>query len=190
MLNVFNRIVVVLLLAALILCAVLTAVGIWVVNMPAIQAALDTQLRNLVTSIGLLTPEIQVLVTAIALVVLFLTALVLILELRPPGGEEMIPVQTAEGGETTMAASAVTQRLRFAIDRLDDVVEVNPHISTRRGGIEVRLDVRTTPEIDVPMKDNEIKQVARSVIEGQMGLKLKKLSVRIDHTPFEEPSVH
>lgn len=186
MLNVFNRIIVILLLAGLVLCALLSAIGVWMLTLvPTLSSALSAQVAAVIDASARLTPQFQALISGLALVVLFLAALVLILELRPPRGDELIPVKTAEGGETKMVSSAVARRLHYAIDRLDDVVEVTPRIHRKADGVEVLLDVRTSPEIDVPMKDNEIKQVARSVIEEQMGLKLKRLAVRIDHAPFE-----
>ncbi|MCZ7575096.1 MAG: alkaline shock response membrane anchor protein AmaP [Ardenticatenaceae bacterium] len=186
MLNMFNRILAVLLLAMLILCALLGAVGVWMLTLiPTLRAAMSTQASALIDSTGQLTPQLQAIISGVALLVLFILALLLILELRPAPGEELIPVKTSEGGETRMVSSAVAQRLHYAIDRLDDVVDVTPRIHSRGDGVEVMLDVRTSPEIDVPMKDNEIKQVTRQVIEEQMGLKLKKLAVRIDHAPFE-----
>lgn len=187
MLNVFNRIVAVFLFAGLILCALLSAVGVWMLTLvPALRTTLGTQTAALIDATALLTPQVQAILSGLALLVLFVAALLLILELRPPAGEQLIPVKAAEGGETKLFSSAVARRLQYAIDRLDDVVEVTPRIYSRGDGIEVRLDVRTSPEIDVPMKDGEIKQVARAVIEEQMGLRLKKLAVRIDHAPFDQ----
>ena len=50
----------------------------------------------------------------------------------------------------------------------------------------MRLDVQTRPEIDVPMKTDEIVSVAKEVITERMGLQLGKIQVHIDHAPYTE----
>ena len=85
-----------------------------------------------------------------------------------------------------MSASAVARRLKYSIDRLDEVVDVAPVLTAKGSGVDVLLNVRTSPQIDVPMKDAEIKQVTRQVLEEQVGLEIKRLRVNIDHSDFEE----
>jgi hypothetical protein len=52
--------------------------------------------------------------------------------------------------------------------------------------VDVRLEIETAPDVDVPMKTDEVVEVARDIIEQDMGLRLGKLDVRIRHAPFEE----
>lgn len=188
MLNVFNRVIAIFVLISVVLCAMLNAIGVWVLPlMPEASAQWRIWLTSVAPATFAPTPQFQAIVSGVALIVIFVASLLLILELRPGGGADLIPVAKAEGGETRLKSDAVVQRLRHEIDLIQDVVEVKPRVHRKGDGIEVHLDVRTGPEVDVPMKDNEIKQVARQVVEAQMGLTLKRLSVRLDHAPFPQP---
>lgn len=186
MLNIINRILSIFLFLVIISCAALAALSVWILQ----AAPARTQVVNWVTAsvetLGRLTMAQQLTVTGIALLVMLVVFIALILELRPAPGEQMIPVRTTEGGETVVSSKAVVRRLQWSIDRLDDVVKVSPTLTAKRDGVDVLLAVRTTPQIDLPMKDAEIKQVARQVLEEQMGLKVKRLRVNIDHSAFEE----
>jgi hypothetical protein len=88
------------------------------------------------------------------------------------------------GGEAHIAVESVAQRLAYNIDQLPDVVKVSPRITSRSKGVDVDLLLETSPDIDVPMKTEEVLQVTREVIEDQMGLKLGKVQVKIKHAPY------
>jgi len=186
MMSLFNRLVTVFLLLSVIACALLSGVAVWVLQAPPARSSLVEWLTLLVDVMGRLSVAQRLTITVIMLLVMLVAFVLLVFELRPKPREVLIPVRTAEGGETVVASSAVERRLQWAIDQLDDVVEVHPMVRPKGNGVQVFLFVRTSPNIDVPMKDSEIKQAARSVLEEQFGLKVKKLTVNIDHSPIEE----
>jgi uncharacterized alkaline shock family protein YloU len=70
------------------------------------------------------------------------------------------------------------------VSQLDGVISVKPDIIGRRGGVEVELDLETSPDVDVPSKTEEICQVVKEAVEDKMGLKLRKVRANIKHTPF------
>ena len=70
------------------------------------------------------------------------------------------------------------------IDQLPDVVKVTPRITGRTRGVDIELLLETTPDIDVPMKTEEVLEVTREVVGERMGLKLGKVTVQIKHAPF------
>lgn len=127
-------------------------------------------------------------VVAGALIVALLGFLFLILELRAmlPSDQPNIRVKGADGSETVITRAAVLQRVEYAVDRLDDVVNVRPKVTGQGAGLGVELDVTTTPFVDVPLKTEEIRAVVRDVVEAQMGLVLKKVAVRLDHQKFRD----
>lgn len=116
---------------------------------------------------------------ALVLLCLFL----LWLELRRPR-KKTIQAQKMAGGEAHIAIDSVAQRLAYNIDQLPDVVKVSPRITGRSRGVDIDLVLETSPDIDVPMKTEEVLQVTREVIEDQMGLKLGKVNVKIKHAPY------
>ena len=60
-----------------------------------------------------------------------------------------------------------------------------PAVKSRGGAVDIRLEIETAPDIDIPMKTDEVVGVTREVIERDMGLKLGKLDVRMRCEPFE-----
>jgi hypothetical protein len=115
--------------------------------------------------------------------IVIICLLFLWLELRRPR-KKTIRAQKMEGGEAHIAIDSIAQRLAYNIDKLPDVVKVSPHITERSRSVDVDLLLETSPDIDVPMKTEEVLQVTREVIADRMGLKLGKVQVKIKHAPY------
>jgi hypothetical protein len=180
--NIFNRTVVILLLIALI---VLTAVFVIVPHdslrlVAATADWLHQGARDYADADPLFFAALRVIVGGAVIVVsLFL----LWLELRRPR-KKTIRAQKLEGGEAFITTDSVEQRLAYNIDQLPEVIRVSPQVSGRARGVDLNLLVETSPEIDLPMKTEEIVQVAREVVVERMGLKLGKVQVKIKHAPY------
>jgi len=115
---------------------------------------------------------------------LVLLCLILLwLELRRPR-KKTIRVQKVAGGEVHITTDSVAQRLAYNLDQLPDVIKVSPRITGRARGMDIELFLETTPDIDVPMKTEEVLQVTREVVTERMGLKLGKVQVKIKHAPY------
>jgi len=105
------------------------------------------------------------------------------MELRRPR-KKTVRVQKLAGGEAHITIDSIAQRLAYNIDQLPDVIKVSPKIDSRARGVDIDLLLETTPDIDVPMKTEEVLQVTREVVGERMGLKLGKVQVSIKHAPF------
>mgnify|MGYP001024621329 CR=1 FL=1 len=116
---------------------------------------------------------------AIAIVCLLL----LWLELRRPR-KKTIRAQKVAGGEAYIAVDSIAQRLAYNIDQLPDVIKVSPRIISRARRVDIDLLLETSPDIEVPMKTEEVLQVTREVVSERMGLKLGKVQVKIKHAPY------
>ncbi len=115
--------------------------------------------------------------------IVILCLLLLWLELRRPR-KKTIRAQKMEGGEAHISVDSISQRLAYNIDQLPDVIRVTPRINGRSRGVDIDLLLETSPDIDIPMKTEEVLQVTREVIEERMGLKLGKVQVNIKHAPY------
>jgi hypothetical protein len=180
--NVFNRLLVILLILVIV---VLTAV---IVIVPRQSAGLGEQFFGtmgqytdsyLQHNWALFASGRVIIGGAIVLICLIL----LWLELRRPR-KKTIRVQKTAGGEASIAVDSVAQRLAYNIDQLPDVVKVSPRLTARARGVDIDLILETSPDVDVPMKTEEVLQVSREVIEDRMGLKLGKVQVKIKHAPY------
>ena len=180
--NVFNRLVVILLiLATIIAVAVLV-----IVPQQALEAVAKTTrlLHDNVASYqktdwALMATGRVVLGGAVAI----LGLLLLWLEVRRPR-RRTIRAQKLAGGEARITIDSIAQRLAYNIDQLPDVIKVTPRISGRGQGVDIDLLLETSPEVDVPMKTGEVMEVTREVVAERMGLKLGKVNVQIKHAPY------
>jgi hypothetical protein len=126
---------------------------------------------------------------AIAVLIMVIAGMLLWLEVRRPRAK-MVKVHKADGADVVVNAGAIARRLQSRIDQLPDVITVKPVIAGRGDGVEVLLNLETSPEIDVPAKVEEVKQVVLQVIEAQMGLKLSSTpKIKIDYAPHPEDKV-
>jgi hypothetical protein len=185
--NVFNRIVVILLLLVLLAVAVLLAI-LPLETLRAAQAGLGSA-AAWVEQFRTNTNWLFV-VTRIALVILGLALFVLLFwaEVKPRRAQA-VRVQTEGGNSAVITTDSVSRRLQWHIDQLADVIAVTPEVAARGRSVNVRLNLETRPEIDVPMKTEEVIAVAREVITERMGLQLGKIDVRIKHAPYQEESL-
>jgi hypothetical protein len=181
----FNRVVVILFLLALI---PIFTVGL-IVPREAIQLLRD----GLDQIEGQLAPSVstkQLLISGgLALLIDGLLVFLLYLQVRRPA-VRAVPVQQVEGGQAQIVVSSIVDRLEYHIDRLPGVLKVKPRIITHRRGVEVVLEVETVADVNVRAAIEEISALTRRVVEDEMGLKLKgkpKLSLRA--VTYPEPAV-
>ncbi|MBN1977271.1 MAG: hypothetical protein JW918_07710, partial [Anaerolineae bacterium] len=114
----------------------------------------------------------------LALVVDFILVLLIIMEMRPPK-VKFIRVEKAAGGEVQVSVASIVDRLRHEVDALPGVLKVSPHVSGRRGGVAVKLDVDIAAGLDVPVQAGQIVETVRQAVEEKMGLKMAK-SPKVD----------
>jgi hypothetical protein len=179
LMRLFNRVVTILLFLALMIAVPIIMI------LPAQIAGLVQQYLQFVSSgLSLFHRAVLVMVGIISFIV---CGLVLYLEFRRPP-RKMVKLESATGGEVELAVESIAQRLEYRIDQLPDVITVRPEIKPRRKAVDVELNLETAPDIDVPTKTEEVYQVAHEVVEGRMGLKLRKIKVNIKHAPYPTDS--
>lgn len=121
----------------------------------------------------------------VIVLVSLLTVLLLWLELRRRR-TQAVRVKVGAGGEAAVTAESVGRRVGWHVDQLTDVITVIPQVRTRGTAVDITLDLETTPDVDVPMKTEEVMAVVRDVVEGQMGLQLRRVKVNVRHAPYGE----
>lgn len=97
----------------------------------------------------------------------------------------VVKMRLPSGGEAAVTADSVGRRLAWHIDQLADVVSVTPTVRTRGNSVDLDLTLQTAPDVDVPMKTEEVVAVAREVVETQMGLQLNRVRVSIEPAPYQ-----
>ncbi len=122
---------------------------------------------------------------AVVLASLLVWGTLLFFEVRR-GKPRTVQVAVSEGGRAEILVDSVALRLSYYLDQLADVINVTPRVRSKGNVVHVAVDVETTPDVDVPMKTQEIMHVIREVVEERMGLKLGRVDVRIKHAPFPQ----
>lgn len=175
--NIFNRVVmVILLLLALAVSVVFTIIPVHLLDV------VSKATRLLWTQSVEMAPLVFVLI-GIAFIMLWF--LLLVLELwRPP--KRTVRVEKVSGGQAEMTVDAIAQRVVYRVDQMADVVTVKPRIHAGRSGVDIDLDLETTPDIDVPTKTEEVCAAVKDVIEERMGLRLNRIRVKVRHAPYAE----
>ncbi len=182
--NVFNRVVTILLLLLLLGLAAVTAVFPMEV-MAFLQRGLTliTGFLQTLQSAGFWLFLVSRALFLIVAVVVF--GMLLWAEVRP-AYRQTVRVHTEGGSQAEVTTDSVARRLAWQIDQLADVISVEPQVTPRGHTVDVFLDVQTSPDVDVPMKTDEIVNCAREVIGERMGLQPGKIQLRITHAPYQD----
>jgi hypothetical protein len=182
--NVFNRVVTILLLLLLLGLAAVTAVFPLEV-LAFLQRGLTTingylqALQSAGFWLFLVTRAFFLIVAAVVF------GLLLWAEVRPPR-RHTVRVHTEGGSQAEVTTDSVARRLTWQIEQLADVISVEPQVTPRGHTVDVFLDVQTSPDVDVPMKTDEVVNCAREVIGERMGLQPGKIQIRITHVPYQD----
>jgi hypothetical protein len=177
--NPFNRLVVIVLVLVLMI-----ALTVFLVVPKPILNFLQNEAGNIAEQLDRYHDLFSLAVgVVLAVIIDIVGAFILFLEIRRPR-VRAIKVQKVSGGNAVVAVDSIAKRLSYHIDQLADVISVRPKIKAQGGGVAIDLDVEISPEIDIPMKDEEIRQVATQVVEEQMGLRLRGIRPSFRDGPY------
>jgi len=178
--NIFNRIVMVLLLLGIIALVVVTL--LWPFPTLAVARGLLAQAE------ANITPFTWPYILGGGIAIALLCFVLIILELRRPR-RKTVKISKVSGGKAYLLTESVGRRLAWHIGRLADVTKVEPVVRGRGNGVDVRLEVETTPHVEIPMKTDEILAVVHQQVEEKMGLRLRHAEVLMRSATFpKEPA--
>lgn len=181
--NIFNRIVVILLLLA----AFVVLTIVLVVPDPSlrvVKGVVDGSLNTMERILDIYVIPFHALLILCAALLDILFVGLLILEVRGPT-RRTIRVQKVGGGVVELTAESLVERLQYHVDQLADVINVKVKVTPRRGGVDVDLNVQTGADVNVPEKAEQVLETTRQVVEDKMGLKLaRKPRVYIHTVPY------
>ncbi len=100
-----------------------------------------------------------------------------------------VKIRTIDGGSAELDTDSISRRLEWHLEQVAEVSNVVPIVKARGGAVDIRLEVEVAPEVDIPMKTDEMLILTRDVIEDNIGLKLGKLDVHLRYAPIEAPIV-
>lgn len=100
-----------------------------------------------------------------------------------------VRIRTADGGSAELDTASVSRRLEWHLERVSEVNNVVPIVRAKGGAVDIRLEIEVDPEVDIPLKTDEVVALARDVVEDDIGLTLGKLDVHMRCAPFEPTAV-
>lgn len=179
----FNRFVVVVLLTVLLLACLVIAIN--PINVLTVVEGRVTGLLGQLTTLrdeSLTNFIIGQVAFGVGTILLFSMLLwVEIFAIRRRG----VRIRTAEGGTAELDTNSVGRRLAWHLDQLAEVMTVVPAVRPRGNAVDITLEIEAAPDVDIPLKTEEVVQVTREIIEQELGLKMGKLDVRMRCAPFE-----
>ena len=181
--NTFNRIVAIVLWAAL-----MATVGFVAVAPLATIAFLQNALTQASTWVSAQqeADASNFLIGQIAVGVIALIIFGLLIGFEIWSGQRRgVRIRTAQGGQAELDTSSISRRLSWQLDQLAEVISVVPIVKSKGGSVDIKLEIEAAPDIDVPMKTDEVVEVTRDLIEQDMGLKLGRLDVHKRYAPMD-----
>ena len=174
--NVFNRIVMI----VLILLSLAAAVVLAVFNVAALDAVrlyVDALQQALFVDQYYLIFLAALGVWALLMVILF------VLEVHRPR-YKTVRIKS-KGGKARLGIDSVAQSLEYRIDELAGVRKVQPKIVSRGRDVEVTIGLDTSPSVNVPVLTDQIIDLCHDIVEGQLGVKIRgKVTVNVKHEPY------
>jgi hypothetical protein len=101
------------------------------------------------------------------------------------GQRRGVRIRTAQGGQAELDTASISRRLSWQLDQLAEVISVVPIVKSKGGSVDIKLEIEAAPDVDVPMKTDEVVEVTRDLIEQDMGLKLGRLDVHMRYAPMD-----
>jgi len=178
--NFINRLLVIVgLLGAIALMPILIVVLIFF--RPGLVDTVNNVARGLVSGPNVVL--VQATCVGLAVLVFVVAILLLFLELQRPSTRRL-RVQSVTDGQVELTADAIMHRLEHAILQVVDVAKAKPRVVSASKGnvVDLFVELETSPEVNVPQKTQEVIVAAKQVMEEQLGLKVGKIQVQVDHS--------
>ena len=176
--NVFNRIV----MSILILLSLAAAVLLFATHVYGLEfvgQAVDTLRSALYAS----PTNFYIFLAAMGFWAV-LMILLFILEVRRPR-RKFVRIRTKSGGKAQLGVESVMQSLEYRIDELAGVRRVQPRIISHGRDVEVIVDLDTSPSVNVPVLTDQVVDLCHSIVEEQLGVKIRgKVLVNVRHEPY------
>jgi len=192
--NVFNRLVVILLLLVFISCTLLAILAAMVAPVQAASTLSDFSrnwlgefFRNLTEA----TFEERLVFFLFGSFLAFIAFIILVLELLPgrPSGVRL----TGVPGEAVLSVDAIVQRLKYELESVAGIREARPRVRPRGRQVDLDLELRLDSNVDVGPKTQEAVDLARRVLTERLGVAPRQIRAvvrsveRPRPTPAAEP---
>ena len=185
--NVFNRIIVILLSLVAIAFSIIVFLLVGGVVRPT-QVSPGGLLLGLWSFFAQLNPTNATIAVIVCALVVIVAVIVFILELNILGREPAQFVVREESlGKVTVARSSVRRLVGYESMTIPGVVETRQTVDKGRDGLRVQVRALLLPEVDAPAVGQTLQEKVQQSIQGHIGLPVTEVQVATQLEPFEKP---
>ena len=185
--NVFNRIIIILLSLAAIAFSIIVFLLVGGVVRPT-QVSPGGLLLGLWSLFAQLNPTNATIAVVVFALVVIVALIVFILELniiqREPA---QFVVQEDSLGKVTVARSSVRKLVGYESATVPGVIETRQTVDKGRDGLRVQVRALLLPEVDAPAVGHTLQEKVQQSIQGHIGLPVAEVQVATQLEPFEKP---
>lgn len=178
MVNVVNRIVVILLLVAITATAIVAA------------AVPDQILLAIKQTFGPMTINLldRIVLAAVAVVVTIVSAFLIRAELVR-AKRRGVSLGNVAGASAQLSTDSIASRLKDKLEALPNIRSASPKVTSRGSSVEIEVNLLTDPGVDVSQKATEAAGVIRETVEKDMGVKIARGGPKVDIKYHHGPTV-
>ena len=185
--NVFNRIIVILLSLAAIAFSIIVFLLVGGVVRPT-QVSPGGLLLGLWSLFAQLNPTNATSAVVVFALVVIVALILLILELNILGREPaQFVVREDSLGKVTVARSSVRKLVGYESATVPGVIETRQTVDKGRDGLRVQVRALLLPEVDAPAVGHTLQEKLQQSIQGHIGLPVAEVQVATQIEPFEKP---
>jgi hypothetical protein len=185
--NVFNRIIVILLSLAAVAFSIIVFLLVGGVVRPT-QVSPGGLLLGLWSFFAQLNPTNATIAVVVCALVVIVALIVFILELNIINREPaQFVVQEDSLGKVTVARSSVRKLVGYESATVPGVIETRQTVDKGRDGLRVRVRALLLPEVDAPAVGHTLQEKVQQSIQGHIGLPVAEVQVATQIEPFEKP---
>ena len=185
--NVFNRIIMILLSLVAIAFSIIVFLLVGGVVRPT-QVSPGGLLLGLWNFFAQLNPTNATTAAIVCALVVIVAVIVFILELNILGREPaQFVVREDSLGKVTVARSSVRRLVGYESATIPGVVETRQTVDKGRDGLRVQVRALLLPEVDAPAVGQTLQEKVQQSIQGHIGLPVAEVQVATQLEPFEKP---
>jgi uncharacterized alkaline shock family protein YloU len=185
--NVFNRIIMILLSVAAIAFSIIVFLLVGGVVRPS-QVSPGGFLLGLWGLFAQLNSTGAIIAVLVGALVVIAALILLILELTILQREPAQFVVRQDGlGKVTVARSSVRKLVGYEAAAVPGVIETRQAVDEGRTGLRVHVRVLLFPEVDAPEVGHTLQERVQKAIQGHIGLPVAEVQVATQLEPFDKP---
>jgi len=185
--NVFNRIIMILLSLVAIAFSIIVFLLVGGVVRPT-QVNPGGLLLGPWRFFAQLNPTNATIAAIVCAIIVVVALLLLVLELnilrREPA---QFVIRQDSLGKVTVARSSVRKLIGYESAAVPGVIETRQAVDKGRDGLRVQVRVLLFPEVDAPEVGQTLQEKVQKAIQGHIGLPVAKVQVATQLEPFEKP---